>query len=188
MTAPLLIHPTQAHLDAYRAALETGWSPRATRPEAATEELRAICKDPDAFVASLDDPDARGGDIQQPDGSFVKRLPSFRRWIWDKGFCGSIELRWQHGTNALPPTCLGHIGYSVVPWRRREGLATRALGTLLPEARDVGLTKVELTANPENIASVRVIEKNGGQLVTRRDKLPAHSGGQEVLFRIELPQ
>ncbi|WP_299373781.1 GNAT family N-acetyltransferase [uncultured Tateyamaria sp.] len=183
-----LVTPRIEHLDVYRAALETGWSPRTTRPEAAAEELRAIAKDADAFVASLNDPDARGDDIQLPDGSFVKRLPSFRRWIWDDGFCGSIELRWQDGTNALPPTCLGHIGYAVVPWRRRKGLATFALGAFLTEAQGVGLTAVDLTADPENIASVRVIEKNGGQLVTRRDKLPAHGSGQEVLFRIELPQ
>ncbi|MEO1551495.1 MAG: GNAT family N-acetyltransferase [Pseudomonadota bacterium] len=181
-----LVVPGLEHLDAYRAALETGWSPRTTRPEAAAEELYAISEDPDAFVASLEDPDARGDDIELPDGSFVKRLPSFRRWIWDDGFCGSIELRWQHGTNVLPPTCLGHIGYAVVPWRRREGLATFALGAILHEARGVGLTAVELTADPENIASVRVIEKNRGQLVTHRNKLPAQGDGKELLFRIDL--
>lgn len=181
-----LVTPSLEHLDAYRAALEIGWSPRTTRPEAAAEELRAISSDPDGFVTSLDDPDARGGDIQQPDGNFVKRLPSFRRWIWHDGFCGSIELRWQHGTNALPPTCLGHIGYAVVPWRRREGLATAALGALLPEARRTGLTFVDLTTDPGNMASIRVIEKNGGQLVERRDKAPTHGGGEELLFRIHL--
>jgi predicted acetyltransferase len=186
MTAFQLIRPARAYLDAYRASLETGWSANNIRPEAAAEELQAIAKDPDAFVASLDDPDARGADIQLPDGSFVKRLPSFRRWIWADGFCGSIGLRWQQGTNALPPTCLGHIGYAVVPWRRGEGLATFALGAILPEARAVGLTAVDLTANPENIASVRVIEKNGGQLVTHRDKLPALGDGKEALFRIGL--
>lgn len=183
-----LVVPGLEYLDAYRAALETGWSPRTTRPEAAAEERQAILRDPVAFVASLEDPNARGDDIQLPDGSFVTRLPSFRRWIWDDGFCGSIELRWQQGTNALPPTCLGHIGYAVVPWRRREGLATFALGAILPEARGVGLTAVELTADPENIASVRVIEKNRGQRVTHRDKLLAHGDGKEVLFRIDLPK
>ena len=183
-----VVTPSLEHLDAYRAALETGWSPRTTRPEAAEEELEAIAKDADAFLASLNDPDARGGDIQLPDGSFVKRLPSFRRWIWNNGFCGSIELRWQHGTNDLPPTCLGHIGYAVVPWRRGEGLATFALGAILPEARAAGLTAVDLTADPENVASIRVIEKNDGQLIMHRDKLPAHGDGKEALFRIELPR
>lgn len=183
-----LVTPSLEYLDAYRAALETGWSPHTTRPEAATEELRAISLDPVGFIASLDDPDARGRDIQLPDGTFVRRLPSFRRWIWNDGFCGSIELRWQHGTNALPPTCLGHIGYAVVPWRRSERLATAALAALLPEARGLGLTAVDLTVDPSNIASVRVIEANGGQLVSRREKLPAHGDGQELLYRIDLPQ
>ncbi|MEM8802075.1 MAG: GNAT family N-acetyltransferase [Pseudomonadota bacterium] len=181
-----LVTPSLEYLDAYCAALDTGWSPRTTRPEAATEELRAISLDRGGFIASLDDPDARGRDIQLPDGSFVKRLPSFRRWIWHDGFCGSIELRWQHGTNALPPTCLGHIGYTVVPWRRREGLATAGLGALLPEARRTGLTFVDLTTDPGNTASIRVIEKNGGQLVERRNKTPTHGGSEELLFRIHL--
>lgn len=182
-----LVTPSLEYLDAYCGALETGWSPRTTRPEAAKEELHAISLDPEGFIASLDDPDARGGDIQLQDGNFVKRLPSFRRWIWHDGLCGSIELRWQHATNALPPTCLGHIGYAVVPWRRREGLATAALGGLLPEVRRIGLTFVDLTTDPGNTASIRVIEKNGGQLVERREKAPTHGAGEELLFRIHLP-
>lgn len=183
-----LVTPSLEYLDAYRAALETGWSPRATWQEAAKEELHAISVDPVGFIASLDDPDACGGDIQLEDGNFVKRLPSFRRWIWHDGFCGSIELRWQHGTNALPTTCLGHIGYAVVSWRRCEGLATRALAALLPEAHGIGLTAVDLTVDPSNIASIRIIEANGGQLVSRREKLPAHGDGQELLYRIDLAQ
>ena len=43
------------------------------------------------------------------------------------------------GTEALPPTCLGHIGYAVVPWKRGRGYATRALAMLLPEARKEGV-------------------------------------------------
>ena len=26
-----------------------------------------------------------------PDGSFVPRLPGYRRWLWDGKFCGSIS-------------------------------------------------------------------------------------------------
>jgi predicted acetyltransferase len=181
-----LVSPAPKYLDAYQAALETGWSPNNTRPEAAADELRAISKDAGAFLASLDDPEARGADIQLPDGSFAKRLPSFRRWIWADGFCGSIGLRWQNGTNALPPTCLGHIGYAVVPWRRGEGHATAALGAILPEARRVGLTFVELTTDPDNFASMRVIEKNGGQLIDSRTKTMERGTGDELLYRIEL--
>lgn len=182
-----LVTPCQEHLDAYCAALKTGWSPDNTRPEAAADELRAISEDAAAFVASLDDPEARGADIQLADGTFVKRLPGFRRWIWDDGFCGSISLRWQPGTNALPPTCLGHIGYGVVPWRRREGLASGALRAILPLARDQNLTHVDITVDPDNAASIGVIAKVGGYLVARYDKHPSLGTGEELLYRIDLP-
>ena len=72
----------------------------------------------------------------------VARLPGYRRWLWDGEFCGSIDFRWQPGTTALPPHCLGHIGYGVVPWKQGRGYATRALSLLLPAARAEGLAFV----------------------------------------------
>ena len=68
-----------------------------------------------------------------PTAAEVPRLPGFVRWLWDGEFCGQIGFRWQPGTEALPPHCLGHIGYAVVPWKRGKGYATRALAMLLPE-------------------------------------------------------
>lgn len=181
-----LVSPTRAYLEDYCAALETGWSPNNLRPEAAGEQLADIARDADAFLARLEDPEARGGDMKLPDGSFVKRLPSIRRWIWADGFCGSIGLRWQPGTNALPSTASGHIGYAVVPWRRREGLATAALRAMLPKAWRVGLTAVDITTDPNNLASIGVIEKVGGQLISRHQRPFALGEGGEVLFRIPL--
>lgn len=181
-----LVKPARHHLAAYCAALRTGWSPNNLRPEAAAEQLSAIARDPDAFLASLDDPQAHGGDVQLPDGSFVARLPSIRLWVWDNGFCGSIGLRWQPGTNALPPTASGHIGYAIVPWRRREGLATAAVRAMLPKARQVGLSAVDVTTDPDNIASIRVIEKAGGMLISRQSRAPALGVGEELLLRIPL--
>ena len=68
--------------------------------------------------------------------------------MWDGEFCGSIGFRWQPGTEVLPPHCLGHIGYAVVPWKKRRGHATRALAAMLPLARAEGLGYVELTTDP----------------------------------------
>ena len=70
-------------------------------------------------MARADDREAKGGPITLPDGTQVARLPGFVRWMWDGEFCGQIGFRWQFGTEALPPHCLGHIGYAVVPWKRR---------------------------------------------------------------------
>jgi predicted acetyltransferase len=184
-----LVVPSLAHLDAYADALARGWSPDNVRLEmAAREELARIAVDPAAFVTSLDDREAKGGPITLPDGSQVPRLPGYRRWMWDDegGFCGSIGFRWQPGTSALPAYCLGHIGYSVVPWRRRRGYATRALALLLSEARREGLDYVELTTDPDNLPSQKVITANRGSLVKRFRKEPAYGGAEALLFRIPL--
>ncbi|TGV60745.1 GNAT family N-acetyltransferase, partial [Mesorhizobium sp. M2D.F.Ca.ET.160.01.1.1] len=107
-----------------------------------------IERDPVAFLAGLDDPEAKGPPINLPDGTSVPGLPGFRRWIWDGEASGSIGFRWQQGTAELPSHVLGHIGYAVVPWKRRRGYATEALRLMLDEARAVGLAYVEMTADP----------------------------------------
>lgn len=182
-----LIWPSREALPLYRAALESGWSPDNVRGEqAAREELLRIAKDPDEFIAAQVDREARGAPVMLPDGSFVPRLPSYRRWIWDGEFCGCIGLRWQPGTTALPPHCLGHIGYSVVPWKRRRGYATAALALLLEEARDLGLAFVTLTTQPGNVASQKVILANGGELIERFALPKCYGEGEELRFRIAL--
>ncbi|MEN0075449.1 MAG: GNAT family N-acetyltransferase [Paracraurococcus sp.] len=183
-----LVRPAAEHLPAYLNALDRGWSPDNARPaETARAEREAIARDPAAFLAGLDDPEARGAPITLPDGSTRPRLPGFRRWIWDAGFCGSIGLRWQPGTPELPSHVLGHIGYAVVPWRRGEGQARRALGLMLREAAPLGLPWVELTTDPDNLASIAVITRNGGVPVGRFEKDAAHGGAPGLRFRIALP-
>jgi predicted acetyltransferase len=107
--------------------------------------------------------------------------------MWHDGdFCGSIGLRWQPGTTELPFYCLGHIGYSVVPWRQRRGLATEALRQLLPQARAQGLPLVQITADAGNLASQKVILANGGVLLREEDKPAAFGGGRLRRYRIVL--
>jgi predicted acetyltransferase len=53
----------------------------------------------------------------------------------------------------------------VVPWKRRRGYATLALGAVLRDAKAEGLRYVEITTASENTASQRVIPANGGVLV-----------------------
>jgi predicted acetyltransferase len=183
-----LVWPARVHLASYAAALERGWSPDNVRGiEAALEQLDQIASDPDAFVASLVDREARGGPIQLKDGTTVPRLPGYQKWMWDGEFCGTIGARWAPGTEALPPTCLGHVGYSVVPWKRRRGYATAALRELLPSLVAEGLRYVEITTDPDNMPSRRVIEANGGVLVEAFTR-PVSLGGTPALrYRIDLP-
>ena len=182
-----LVRPGSEHLASYVGALERDWSHDSERGVAAArEELSRIQADAAAFLASLEDREGKGSPVTLPDGSVARRLPGFRRWLWDGEFCGSIGMRWQPGTTALPPYCLGHIGYAVVPWKQRRGYAKSALCLILPEAKAIGLPYVELTTDPDNIASQRVIEANGGVLVERFIK-PAQFGSKPGLrYRIML--
>ncbi len=57
----------------------------------------------------------------------------------------------------------GHIGYAVVPEFRRQGYAKALLGEALSVARDeYGFTRVVLTCDMDNQASMRTIESCGG--------------------------
>jgi predicted acetyltransferase len=158
-----LLAPDLEHLAAYADALARGWSPNNAR-DVSAEQLDAIGKNREAFLASLL---AQSGTITLPDGRQVPKLPSRVRWLWDGEFAGQISLRWQPGTDRLPDYVTGHIGFAVVPWKRRRGYAKRALSHMLGEAREIGLPCVEITTDVDNAASQRVIEANGGRRAGR---------------------
>jgi predicted acetyltransferase len=183
-----LRRPDADLLPEYEAALHRGWSPTPVAAEATRlRHLAAIAQDRAAFLASLDDREGKGAPIILPDGSQVPRLPGFSRWVWDGGFCGVVNMRWQPGTAALPAHVLGHVGYGVVPWRRREGHAASALGLLLAEIAPLGLPWVELTTDPGNEASIRVITAHGGVLVERFSRTASHGGEEALRWRIAMP-
>ena len=154
-----LERPNAALLDGYVAALRTGWSPSNTH-DLSGRHLAAIQTDAAAFLADYDW--TPGKTVTLPDGQVVPRLPGQQYWITDGAFCGTIGLRYQPGTIDLPPTTSGHVGYTIVPWKRRQGIATAALQALLPIAYAAGLDTIVLTTDPDNIASQRVITAAGG--------------------------
>jgi predicted acetyltransferase len=73
--------------------------------------------------------------------------------------------RIRHTLNPYLERVGGHIGYVVVPGYRRQGYATAILGQSLAIARDkLGLTRVLVTCDDDNVGSMKTIEKNGGVL------------------------
>jgi predicted acetyltransferase len=178
MSKPILTLelPRLELLPAYADALAHGWSPNNVR-DVSAEHLASIRTDPAAFVASIL---SQTGTVTLPDGSEVGKLPSRVRWLWDGEFAGQIGLRWQPGRDALPAHVLGHIGYAVVPWKRRRGYATESLRQMLIEAAGVGLRRVIITTDRGNVASCRVIEANGGRFV---DEFVNRHFGDEVRLR-----
>ena len=173
-----LIEPSLVRLPGYLAALEAGWSPDTTR-DVSGEQLEAIRDDAEAFVREL--VTREGGIITLADGTKVPRLPGRVFWIWDGNFSGAINLRFVPGTEALPPHVSGHVGYAVVPWKRNRGYARQALGLLLPIARGVGLQRLLISCDEDNLPSRRVIESNGG-VPAGETPHPQHPEKRKFLF------
>ncbi len=76
---------------------------------------------------------------------------------------GRVSIR--HSLNENLERLGGHIGYAVVPEFRRRGYATTMLRLALDIAHgELGIRRVLVTCDNDNIASRRVIEKCGGVL------------------------
>jgi predicted acetyltransferase len=117
-----------------------------------------------AFVAEL----LRGADPDAPRPEHIVLCTYY--WITDGDeVVGFLALR-----HELTPWLLeegGHIGYSVRPSRRREGHASRALALALIRAKELGLERVLLTCDEDNLGSRRTIENAGGVYEdSRKDK------------------
>ena len=74
-----LVWPAERYLPGYIAALERGWSPNNLRPEAGREDLETIARDPALFLKQLVDREGNGPPVPTLDGSFLPRLPGYRR-------------------------------------------------------------------------------------------------------------
>lgn len=76
---------------------------------------------------------------------------------------GRVSIR--HALNERLERGGGHIGYVVVPEFRRRGYATTLLRLSMQITRaKLGLQRVMVTCDDDNIGSIRTIERNGGVL------------------------
>ena len=91
-------------------------------------------------------------------------VPDTMFWLMDDGTpvgFGSLRHRL---TDALREKG-GHIGYAVDGTKRNRGYGKALLGLMIREARRMGITEELLvTVYPDNAASRKVAEANGGEL------------------------
>ena len=102
-------------------------------------------------------------------------------WLVDdeqQRFLGELSIR-----HALTDRLLrygGHIGYAVRPSEWGKGRGTLMLSLALPHAKALGVTRCLITCDDDNIASARVMEKNGFVL---GDKVDNVIDGRAIITR-----
>lgn len=72
------------------------------------------------------------------------------------------KVNFRHRLNEFLLNVGGHIGYGVLPEFRGKGYASQMLKDTLGFARNMGLDRVLVTCDENNLPSEKVILKNGG--------------------------
>lgn len=75
---------------------------------------------------------------------------------------GAVNIR--HYLNESLLLDGGHIGDGVRPTERRKGIATRMIGLALKECWKLGIRRVLMVCDKDNIGSAKSIQNNGGVL------------------------
>lgn len=108
----------------------------------------------DKYLDSLEVRDASGRLV--PDSTFFC-LDTGRNII-----VGAVNIR--HYLNESLLLNGGHIGDGVRPSERRKGIATAMIALALEECRKLGIDRVLMVCDKENIGSAKSIINNGGVL------------------------
>lgn len=108
----------------------------------------------DAYFPTLESDDP--GDGLVPDSTFFCLDTDQNRFV------GAVNIR--HYLNESLLLNGGHIGDGVRPSERRKGVATRMIALALEECRALGLNRVLMVCNRNNVGSARSIINNGGVL------------------------
>ena len=92
-------------------------------------------------------------------------VPDSTFFCWDEErnlIVGAVNIR--HYLNESLLLNGGHIGDGVRPSERRKGIASKMIALALDECKKLGIKRVLMVCDKENIGSAKSIQKNGGIL------------------------
>lgn len=101
-------------------------------------------------------------EIKEPTDGKVPDSVFFLLDIDNNRLLGAINIR--HYLNDYLLKYAGHIGDGIRPSERNKGYATMMIKLALVECKKLGIDKVLMVCDKDNIASAKTIIKNGGIL------------------------
>ncbi|MBC8481812.1 MAG: GNAT family N-acetyltransferase [Planctomycetes bacterium] len=114
------------------------------------------------FKESIKQAEKHAKGLELPEGW----VPASTYWlICQNRIVGTCNLR--HELNDFLREFGGHVGYAARPSERKKGFGTLMLRLLLEKAQGLGIERLLATCDDNNIASARVIEKNGGKFADK---------------------
>ncbi len=168
-----LVRPSVKYKDSYLAAVREAQQ----EGRKAESDFKLAEKDFEQFVMELN---------EHAEGKHMKEgyVPETVLWLVEEAeYIGRVSIR--HRLNDHLLKLGGHIGYDIRPSMRKKGYGMLILQLALPKAKELSIDRVLLTCDDCNIASRKIIEKNGGVL---ENQVPNPEGGPDKLrFWIEIP-
>ncbi len=169
-----LVKPSRAYEGPIREMLEDWFSREAMEDITPIAIARLDYHDFDNYCANLDIP-ADTGDLV-PDSTFFCIDEERNRAV------GAVNIR--HRLNERLLRCGGHIGDGVRPTDRGQGIGTKMVALALEECRKLGIDRVLMVCDKDNIASAKTIQRNGGVLENEIEE----DGFLEQRYWITLPE
>ncbi len=130
--------------------------------------------------------------LRSPESQFLCRSPEHRFAIHRRSDglrVGRIHLRVTNDETIV--SAVGHIGYEVNALYRRNGYAVRAIRLIIGLAHQYGIAPLWVLLEPENVASRKVVEQAGFQLVDVVNTQPKAAvlgiGSQVCRYVVEQP-
>lgn len=110
--------------------------------------------DIDKYIESLE--------VKEPNGKYVPDSTYFCLDTDRNIFVGAVNIR--HYLNEEILIGSGHIGDGIRPSERNKGYGTKMVSLALEECDKLGIKKVLMCCDKDNISSAKTIIKNGGVL------------------------
>ena len=167
-----LILPSAEYKDSFIKAVREYKGEAETEPTRSYRNLSIEELETD-FGAFVEQERSHAEGKNQPQGY----VPQTEFWLVDGGeYIGRVSVRARLNEHLLQIG--GHIGYNIRPSERGKGYGNKLLELALQEAKKMGIERVRITCDVDNVASRKIIEKNGGIF---QDKIPKPDSGFDIL-------